>query len=62
MLLRGVGIRRLRLRGWGRIGGGLGMVVVALEGVLGVVVELEEGWESSLMLVVNWSTCHVWFR
>lgn len=40
MLLRGLGTRRLRLRGWGHIGGGLGMVVVVLvEGVLGVVVE-----------------------
>lgn len=36
MLLRGVEIRRLRLRGWGRIGGDLGMVVVeSLGGVEG---------------------------
>ena len=45
MLLRRVGIRLLRLRGWGRIGGGLGMEVVVMEGVLGVVVEFVGGVE-----------------
>ena len=44
MLLRRLGIRLLRLRGWGRIGG-LEMVVVVMEGVLGVVVELVGGVE-----------------